>query len=497
MGASSPASTAYCRVGIWAWLSFLSAALTAFTTQAPPSVGAGRSNIPYVAAKSIVDALSSDQLPVDLRSKTPAERESTWPDWVAVRDRDIRARLAMGDEDSVFNLTLFGTTFTNQRPLTERDIADAADGRAMRDIVGLRIRDVIRGLKSPGTNEQLDFARAVAGRQPIDLTAADAERRLRNWLEEGTARVIAEYRRHADLVGSPASSDAERSTLFRDRGLSSDTSIFPGFGIEQTLAVLRANALVATGSVHRVAIVGPGLDFADKRQGYDFYPLQTIQPYAVIDSLIRLGLALPDQIRVTTFDVSPRVNHHLEEARQRADAGGAYVLNLPQRADLFGWSPYLISYWANLGDRIGTAIPPAVTPPDTVQVKMRTVRVRADIVKAIVPDDLDIVVQRLDSLASGDLFDVIIATNVLVYYSVFEQSLALGNVATMLRPGGLFLSNQFVEPLPSIPMELLGHTDVPMGFTAAPKGGLSSEPVGDRFFSYRRVGPSPPGRAPH
>jgi len=497
MGASSPASTAYCRVGIWAWLSFLSAALTAFTTQAPPSVGAGRSNIPYVAAKSIVDALSSDQLPVDLRSKTPAERESTWPDWVAVRDRDIRARLAMGDEDSVFNLTLFGTTFTNQRPLTERDIADAADGRAMRDIVGLRIRDVIRGLKSPGTNERLDFARAVAGRQPIDLTAADAERRLRNWLEEGTARVIAEYRRHADLVGSPASSDAERSTLFRDRGLSSDTSIFPGFGIEQTLAVLRANALVATGSVHRVAIVGPGLDFADKRQGYDFYPLQTIQPYAVIDSLIRLGLALPDQIRVTTFDVSPRVNHHLEEARQRADAGGAYVLNLPQRADLFGWSPYLISYWANLGDRIGTAIPPAVTPPDTVQVKMRTVRVRADIVKAIVPDDLDIVVQRLDSLASGDLFDVIIATNVLVYYSVFEQSLALGNVATMLRPGGLFLSNQFVEPLPSIPMELLGHTDVPMGFTAAPKGGLSSEPVGDRFFSYRRVGPSPPGRAPH
>ena len=45
--------------------------------------------------------------------------------------------------------------------------------------------------------------------------------------------------------------------------------------------------------------------------------------------------------------------------------------------------------------------PPAVAPPDTVQVKMRTVGVRADIVKAIVPDDLDIVVQRLDALASA------------------------------------------------------------------------------------------------
>jgi hypothetical protein len=206
MGGSSSGLTAVCRVGILVSLLCLSAAPTAFTTQVPPSTGARRSNIPYVAARSIVDALPPDRLPADLRSKTPAERESAWPDWVAGRDRDIRARLAMGDEDLVFNLTLFGTAFTDQRPLTERDIADTADGRAMPDIVGLRIRDLMRGLASPGTNE--------------------------------------------------------------------------------TLAVLMANALVAVGSVHRVAIVGPSLDFADKRQGYDFYSVQTIQPFAVIDSLI-------------------------------------------------------------------------------------------------------------------------------------------------------------------------------------------------------------------
>ncbi len=487
MGGSSPGLTVVCRVGISALLLCLSAAPTISTTQVLPSTGARRTNVPYVAARSIIDELPPDRLPADLRSKAPAEWESAWLNWVANRDQDVRARLAMGDEDSVFNLTLFGTTFTDQPPLTERDIADMAGGLAMPEIVRLRIRDLIHGLASPGSNERLDFARAVAGRQSIDLTSADAERRLGDWLEKGTARVVAEYGRHADLVDGPASSDSARSTLFRDRGLSSDTSIFPGFGIEQTLAVLMANALVAAGSVHHVAIVGPGLDFADKRQGYDFYPVQTIQPFAVIDSLIRLGLGSPGQIRVTTFDISPRVNHHLERARQRADAGDGYVLNLPQRTDLFRWSPYLVSYWANLGDRIGTTIPPAVAPPDTVHVKMRTVLVRADIVKAILPDDLDIVVQRLDSLSSGDLFDLIIATNVLVYYDVLEQSLALSNVATMLRPGGLFLSNQFVQPLPSIPMELLGHTDVPMGLAATPKEGHASEPVGDRFFSYRRT----------
>ena len=43
------------------------------------------------------------------------------------------------------------------------------------------------------------------------------------------------------------------------------------------------------------------------------------------------------------------------------------------------------------------------------------------------------VLQRLDGHAPDALFDVIIATNVLVYYDVFEQSLAVTNIAKMLR----------------------------------------------------------------
>ena len=126
--------------------------------------------------------------------------------------------------------------------------------------------------------------------------------------------MIAEYGRQVDLVREQAVSDASRSTLFQDRGLSSDTSIYPGFGVEQSLAVLLTNGLLAAGSVRRVGIVGPGLDFVDKRQGTDFYPVQTIQPFAVVDSVLRLGLAERGQVRVTTFDVSPRINHHLEVA---------------------------------------------------------------------------------------------------------------------------------------------------------------------------------------
>ena len=45
-------------------------------------------------------------------------------------------------------------------------------------------------------------------------------------------------------------------------------------------------------------------------------------------------------------------------------------------------------------------------------------------------------------------FDLVVATNVLVYYEPFEQALAVSNMAGMLRTGGLLLTNQPV-PLPT------------------------------------------------
>jgi hypothetical protein len=47
-----------------------------------------------------------------------------------------------------------------------------------------------------------------------------------------------------------------------------------------------------------------------------------------------------------------------------------------------------------------------------------------------------------DSQQVGSLFDLIIATNVLVYYDVFEQTLALADVSKMLRPGRRFSLEQ-------------------------------------------------------
>jgi hypothetical protein len=55
---------------------------------------------------------------------------------------------------------------------------------------------------------------------------------------------------------------------------------------------------------------------------------------------------------------------------------------------------------------------------------------------------------------------LIVATNILLYYDVFEQSLALANIAKMLRPGGLFLTNDRLLELPAAPVRSAGELEV-------------------------------------
>jgi 2-polyprenyl-3-methyl-5-hydroxy-6-metoxy-1,4-benzoquinol methylase len=82
-------------------------------------------------------------------------------------------------------------------------------------------------------------------------------------------------------------------------------------------------------------------------------------------------------------------------------------------------------------------------------VKTRSVRIQPAVVSSIVPRDLNIVVDRL-AVASDQRFDLVVATNVLVYYDVFEQALAAANVAAMLKPGGVFVTNTAVLPTPPL-----------------------------------------------
>jgi hypothetical protein len=463
-----------------------------------PAHGGAR-YIGYEQARPILEVLKQ-ALPTELQSllaqssaaaQNPA---AAWDQWVVARDRQIRARLERGDEDSLVNFLLFGSSFTSRKRITLEFLAEVGrkqanlgssvspEGAELLATVKGRAEDLIHGIEAPGQNERLLFARRFLEQKGYSFADPTARHRAIEYLLANFARVLKEQAEYAESLANarknrdPSEEFAERSRLYRERGLSSDTSLRPDFAIAQALAEIKARGLIPQASVGRVAIIGPGLDFTDKQDGYDFYPQQTVQPFAVMDSLFRLGLSSPQSLDVTTLDLSPRINDHLARAARSAQRGIPYTVQLPFETAP-GLKPDFITYWKAFGGLIGTEVQPARVPPAFGETRVRAVRVKPQYVSRVSPVDLNIVLQRLD-LDASEKFDLIIATNILVYYDTFEQSLALANIASMLRPSGFLLSNNGLAELPSIPMRSVGYQ------TAV----YSDRPAdGDHIVWYRRT----------
>jgi SAM-dependent methyltransferase len=396
------------------------------------------------------------QAPAALRDAN----ESSWLAWARERDQSIRARLQQGDLDSMVNLLLYGTSFTTQPRISMQGegIAEASKSGVLR----ARVDGLVAGLRSPGQNQRLQFLARVLRTQGIDPSADP--RATGAFILRNLQRVVQE---RIALAQTPAakqeehSSPLDRSSLFENRGLSLDTGIIPDFSIEETLRDLKTRAVLRPGQISRVAVIGPGLDFIDKNEAtaYDYYPEQTLQPFALYDSLLRLGLAKSGALSLTILDISPQVIEHIQHARERAVKGSGYTIQLP-RADAQPWPAALTAYWKSFGDRIGDSIAP-IPPPRALQnMETRSVEVRPNVVLACEPTDLDVIVQRLD-LPAAERFDLIVATNIFVYYDAFEQSLALENSGAMLKPGGLLLTNDRLPTRPTGSMQLAGVTGIP------------------------------------
>jgi hypothetical protein len=447
----------------------LATLLTSLAVVAGPPVGKVK-YIPFAEAKPILEAMA-EALPAGLSGQPLEKIESLWPTWVRSRDAEIRWRLMGGDEDTIVNFLLFGTTFTHEPRLTSaqvRELAGNSGGSPVEEgatkfqqLVARRIQDLVNGMAAPGNNERLLFARRVAERKGIRFTDEAARKQAAKYVLENYLRVLKEQESFqqaltaAKSLDDPTEEFAERSKLYRERGLSLDTSLPPDFGLEEALKEMSARGLLKPGSVKRVGIIGPGLDFTDKQEGYDFYPTQTVQPFAVMDSLLRLKLARAEELQVLTLDLSPRVNDHIERSRRAAVQGRGYTIQLP-RDPSRGWKPELVAYWKRFGDQIGSPATPVAVPASLQGTILRAVRVRPEFVRRMRASDVNVVLQREEAPEDAK-FDLMIATNILVYYDTFEQSLALANVQSMLRPGGFVLSNNAVLELPSSQVRSVGY----------------------------------------
>jgi len=426
----------------------------------------------------------SADLPEGLVHAVAAHDESEWDKYVRSQDAEIRRRLHDGDLDTLANLLLFGTSYTSATPLTPellknihtepvRSTGTDLGSKALLQ----RLDDLTAGVAKPGANERLKFFHDLLASQQYRFETPKELLSVKQFLGSNLLRML-----HEDASYAAALAEAQRmeekgfqkrSQVFAQRGISLDTSLFPNYAIEQALISARQRGLLS-GPITKVGVIGPGLDIVNKDEGLDFYPEQTIQPFLLADSLIRLGLADSQHLEVTTFDISGLVNQHVSSIRSHAEHGSPYTVQLPIRSDV-NWTPEAIAYWKRAGEKLGhTTVPLKSSWPAPLNYKAVTFPAKQ--VLHIRPVELDVIYQR-EVFPESEKWDLIIATNMFVYYGSFEQALAMSNLASMLRNSGLLLTNDALPDLPDLELTAVGFSET--SYSSRPNDG-------DRVTAYQR-----------
>lgn len=260
--------------------------------------------------------------------------------------------------------------------------------------------------------------------------------------------------------------------LYQSRGLSTDSASEAGYAVYAGLAVLKA--LDPSRRVRRVLIVGPGLDLAPRTGLIEDGPPESYQPWMVADALVSLGLSSLDTLRITAADINPRVVDHLQRASSTPPVL-RLVTGLAEDGTLRLSSGYR-EYFENAGKEIARVDSTVV--PGRLARRLSVTASAAAIVRA---EPLDVVTERLAERE----FDLIVATNVLVYFDRVELLLALSNMSAMLAADGVLLHNEVRPGL----AEDAARAGVPLNqsrqLTIATVAG--APPLTDAVFLHRRV----------
>ena len=141
-------------------------------------------------------------------------------------------RLDRGDADTLVNWLLLGTSFTSRPPAPFESASTNTD--QFLQLISGRTRDLVAALNAPGGDERRVFGRRVLERLGYGLDSDLRREEVAVHLLAEVARVAREQQGYGnELAGREEDGDATAefaaaSRLYRDRGLSLDTSILPG-----------------------------------------------------------------------------------------------------------------------------------------------------------------------------------------------------------------------------------------------------------------------------
>ena len=301
-----------------------------------------------------------------------------------------------GEGDHLVHYALLSRSFTRQAPVEPALSAkEFVESGGIPQAALLRMQAFEKALRTGGPSERLKELRLIANGRDLRAEYARAMRVL--------------YAKEFQHEG-----------IYTRRGHSTDTSVAANYAVWHGLQVLAASD--PSFHINRVLVIGPGLDFAPRTGLLEIARPQSYQPFAILDALLALG----NTPSVHCFDINPRVIRFFQSFP------ALKVLELQAAA---GDQAYM-AYFRQVGTKLGRV--------DQRSTTEKTITVKADLAQRITAERHNIVT---DGPAPG--YDLVIATNVLLYYEGAQLTVALANIAQSLTPGGYFLHNDLRPELDS------------------------------------------------
>ena len=441
------------------------------------------------AAADRVHRIEYADLPQPVRQILTAQglSSSTFSEYIQRVEADTERRVTEGEREHLIHYALQSTRFTNRPPIEPalsarqfvEHLSDEERTRLIQDASYVpkagwpaaarsRVADLLDAFRQHSTDARLSYFRTlVQWAQPqvvMDRLFVDYVR---------IARFL--YRKEFQSSGSAADRVAQIASLYESRPHSSDTQIEAGYGVYLGLGTI--HALEPELRIQRALVVGPGLDLAPRTDMIDAADPQSYQPLAVADGLLALSLASERTLRVHSVDVNPRVVSALQTVA-RAPLTLHLFTGIAETAE----QPFLPEYRAYVRD-LGRAIGDLTIAPRPIASDrhyQHSIAVRPTIARAISAERLNIVTERL---VDGPLFDLAVATNLLTYFDDRQLSLALVNIAAMLRPGGYLLHN---ESRPGL-IDAAARTGLPLRHSrTAILAGPSARPLYDTVWVHQK-----------
>ena len=135
-----------------------------------------------------------------------------------------------------------------------------------------RANDLIKALATPNGNQGFVEMRTFVEKKGFSLNSTAGRKKLKAYLLANLARMQKEF------LQAREQAKADRNQMFQHRGISLDTNLWPDYDLDRHLKSMLDKGMLKPGGIRRVAIVGPGLDFANKQEGLDFYSRRPSSP---------------------------------------------------------------------------------------------------------------------------------------------------------------------------------------------------------------------------